>query len=50
MLWKIRRSPSTILAAAKIPAYSTSATKEQTTGIRVECTDMGWLIKESDVC
>ena len=43
MLWRIRRSSSAILAAAKIPAYSASATKEQTTGMRVECTDMGWL-------
>ena len=40
---KIWRSLVAMRAAAKSPAYSASATNEQTTGIRVEWAEMGWL-------
>jgi hypothetical protein len=33
-----------IRAEAKVPAYSASATKEQTTGMRVQWVEMGWFI------
>ena len=34
-------------AAVKRPPYSASATKEQTTGMRVEWMEMGWLMGSS---
>ena len=43
MLAKIFRSSVAMRAAAYKPAYSASATKEQTTGMRVEWQEMGWL-------
>ncbi len=41
MLAKIFCSSVTMRAAANKPAYSASATKEQTTGMRVEWQEMG---------
>jgi hypothetical protein len=47
MLAKIWRLFVAMRPVAKSPPYSASATKEQTTGIRVECVEMGWLRGES---
>ncbi len=44
---KILRSSVAMRAAAYKPAYSASATKEQTTGMRVEWQEMGWLTQSS---
>jgi hypothetical protein len=41
------RSSVAMRAAAYEPAYSASATKEQTTGMRVEWQEMGWLAQSS---
>jgi hypothetical protein len=41
------RSSTAMRAAAKRPPYSASATKEQTTGMRVEWVEMGWLMGSS---
>jgi hypothetical protein len=41
------RSSVAMQAAAYKPAYSASATKEQTTGMRVEWQEMGWLTQSS---
>ena len=46
-LAKIWRSFVAMRPVAKRPPYSASATKEQTTGMRVECVEMGWLRGES---
>ena len=43
MLAKILRSSNAMRAAAYKPAYSASATKEQTTGMRMGWQEMGWL-------
>ena len=40
---KICRSLVAIRAEAKVSAYTASATKEQTTGMRVQWVEMGWL-------
>ncbi len=47
MLAKILRSSVAMRAAAYKPAYSASATKEQTTGMWVEWQEMGWLTQSS---
>jgi hypothetical protein len=47
MLAKVFRSSVAMRAAAYKPAYSASATKEQTTGMRVEWQEMGWLTQSS---
>ncbi len=44
---KICLSLVAMRAEAKVPAYSASATKEQTTGMRVQWVEMGWLGGES---
>ncbi len=44
---RIFRSSTTIRAAAKRPPYSASTTNEQTTGMRVEWVEMGWLMGPS---
>ncbi len=49
MLAKIFRSSVAMRAAAYKPAYSASARKEQTTGIRVEWKEMGWLTQSSSL-
>ncbi len=43
-LARIARSSTAMRAAVKRPPYSASATKEQTTGMRVEWVEMGWLV------
>jgi hypothetical protein len=40
---KICLSLVAMRAEAKVPAYSASATKEQTMGMRVQWVEMGWL-------
>ncbi len=47
ILAKILRSSVAMRAAAYKPAYSASTTKEQTTGMRVEWQEMGWLTQSS---
>ena len=41
---RICRSLVAMRAEANVPAYSASATHEQTTGMRVQCVEMGWLM------
>jgi hypothetical protein len=41
-------SSTAMRAAAKRPPYSASATNEQTTGMRVEWVEMGWLMGQID--
>jgi hypothetical protein len=41
------RSSTAMRAAAKRPPYSASATKEHTTGMRVEWVETGWLMGSS---
>jgi hypothetical protein len=41
---RICRSFVAMREEAKAPAYSASATNEQTTGMRVGCDDVGWFV------